>query len=1448
MGRIESPLERILLPFQWGIIAFVLAAELMLRPATALPVFVLALAHPLLYALILRHRYSPVALSLTDGIVAAGIYYLTGNLNGEAHVLAYGVIGLAAIRFSRSLALVIMVMTGIVFHIIPTIMNAITPTIADVGNTWILYLATAFIPNYFAQVERRERRQRLAKERTLEDNLRLQEQTHRLLAEQQLLADLSREITADADLDHILHAVLTQVRTLIRFRGGSIFLVDEDNQSQLYLAAAEPPVPNMTAQRLPIGQGLAGRIAARAESLLLSDVKADGGIQPVPDEIAPQANIRSYLGVPLLVQRLVIGVLQIDSDEPNGFGPQDRTLLEAIARQVSGAVELARLYEQARGQLRDLSAVRETLLDITAQLDLPQVLRAIAERAADLVSAKGSAIYLLDAGRNELEVVVSHNPHIDRDYTGQRLAVGEGLAGRVAASGQPLVVDDYQHWEGRAVVYTGEPFTAVAGVPLAWRGQVIGVLDVLDDIEQRAFTQDDVRRLMLLAPQAAIAIVNARAYHTTHQLSSQLQAVNQAALALTEELSLDRVMQRVADIARDLAGARYSALALFNNAGVIQEFVPSGLTPAERQALDRPPCGGGLLGDIYRAGRPIRLRDLTQDPRSVGFPPGHPRMTSFLGVPILAKGQAIGQLYLTNKIGAEEFNAEDQQVIELLAAHAALAIQNARLYAQVQQRLIQINTLQRVSQAISSSLNLHDIFHQIVEQLQTSFGYPHIGLYLLEGDELRCEAYVGFDPAHGFMRLPLNVGVIGRVARTGQAALVRDVGQDPDFIRTLDSITMEIAVPLLKDERILGILNVESGPERPLTQEDLDLLTGFAQQASIAVDNAQLYERAQDQLRELNAVRETLLDITAKLGLPQVLRAIAERAADLVSAKGSAIYLLDAGRNELEVVVSHNPHIDRDYTGQRLAVGEGLAGRVAASGQPLVVDDYQHWEGRSSTFADVPFTAVASVPLEWQGQVIGALNVVDDIEQRAFTQDDVRRLMLLAPQAAIAIVNARLYEELRQASEELERKVEARTRELAAANERLREADRLKMQFLANMSHELRTPMNSIIGYSELMLSGAYGDLTARQRDRLNTVIRNARNLLDLINDLLDISRIEVGKVTLARRSINLNRIIETTIQTVEPMARQKGLTIRAIVDETLQPVEADETRLIQILNNLLSNAIKFTSEGGITVTAYPYTADGQWVAVSVSDTGIGIAPEHIPLIFEEFRQIDQSATREFGGTGLGLAIAHRLVALHGGRIWVDSEPGVGSTFTFTLPAQARAAAPALPDEVIQALASKLEPDKHLVLVVDDDPAAHELMSDYLEHRNDPDDRTGERYQVLHASNGEEALALAQNLHPYAIILDVLMDGTDGWEVLKHLKADPTTASIPVIVVSVVDDRPLGFSLGAYDYLLKPVERQQVLASLERCSNGDEGRKANDEEHSSLRQAQGKPLALRRSS
>lgn len=944
-----------------------------------------------------------------------------------------------------------------------------------------------------------------------------------------------------------------------------------------------------------------------------------------------------FQAIPIAIERLTPTVMALSNTAILYLA------VTCISRYIAKVeAEKAQLHRQTRDQVRDLNAVYDTSLAITGQLDLRQVLSAIAERAAELSSAQSSGIYLLDAERQELALAVCYG--LERDYTGLRLKLGEGLVGRVAASGQPLTVEDWRHWEDRPAALAAEQHAAAAGVPLEWQGQVIGVLVVAADAEGRAFTPEDLHRLIMLAPQAATAIVNARHYE------------------------------------------------------------------------------------------------------------------------------------------------------------------------QAQERLVQVEALQQVTQAIHSPLHLHEVFIQIVTQLHTSFGYPRVGLYLLEGDELICEACLGFDPACDLARLPVTQGVIGRVARTGQPALVPDVAQDPDFIRTQEGITTEIAVPLLRaadgeaEANAIGVLNVESGPERPLTHKDLELLMTFAQQVSIAVDHARLDAQVRDQVRDLNAVRETLLDITAQLDLSETLQAITERARALVSAQGSAIYLLDAERNELEVVA--NTSAGRDYRGMRLALGEGLAGKVAASGQPIIVDNYQAWEGRSPLFAHEPFTAIAGVPLEWQGQVIGVLHVLDDVERRVFTQADIQRLMLLAPQAAIAITNARLFEQLRQAAEDLERKVEARTRELAEANERLREADRVKTQFLANMSHELRTPMNSIIGYSELMLEETYGELTARQRDRLQTILRNARNLLDLINDLLDISRIEMGKVTLARRHVNLNRVVETTLKTMEPMARQKGLWLQVVADETVLPVQADEARLIQILNNLLSNAIKFTRQGGVTVTVYPYTDAGDWVAVSVSDTGIGIAPEHLPLIFEEFRQIDPSATREFGGTGLGLAIVRRLVELHGGRVWVESTLGQGSTFTFILPTVESRRRPELSSAALQALAQKLEPGKGLVLVIDDDPAIEELMRAYLEGQD--------AYQMLAVRDGEEGIMLAQELQPQVILLDVLMAGKDGWEVLAELKGDPRTAAVPVIILSVIDKRGLGLRLGATDYLVKPVGRADVLASLAR--------------------------------
>ncbi len=367
-------------------------------------------------------------------------------------------------------------------------------------------------------------------------------------------------------------------------------------------------------------------------------------------------------------------------------------------------------------------------------------------------------------------------------------------------------------------------------------------------------------------------------------------------------------------------------------------------------------------------------------------------------------------------------------------------------------------------------------------------------------------------------------------------------------------------------------------------------------------------------------------------------------------------------------------------------------------------------------------------------------------------------------------------------------------RELAATNVELEKANRLKSQFLANMSHELRTPLNSIIGYTELVLNGLYGELNDKQHDRLDRVVRNARHLLGLINDILDLSKIEAGRMLLNIEDINTGEVLESVLATIEPLANEKSLAIVRDFADAPQ-IQADETRTRQIFVNLLSNAVKFTREGGITVHADNHAVDGM-TRFYVRDTGIGIPEDKLDLVFEEFRQIDGSSTRKYQGTGLGLAITRRLVEMHGGRLWLESEVDVGTTFYLTFPA---AETKPLPKT------APLKPKQPVILVIDDDPAALAMLSDYLSSNG---------YNIVSAGSGPEGLARARDLHPDLIMLDAMMPGMTGWQALKTLKSDPITARIPVIMIGMADKSPHAISLGASDVVVKPISEVSVLDSV----------------------------------
>ena len=378
----------------------------------------------------------------------------------------------------------------------------------------------------------------------------------------------------------------------------------------------------------------------------------------------------------------------------------------------------------------------------------------------------------------------------------------------------------------------------------------------------------------------------------------------------------------------------------------------------------------------------------------------------------------------------------------------------------------------------------------------------------------------------------------------------------------------------------------------------------------------------------------------------------------------------------------------------------------------------------------------------------------------------------------------------------LEQKVEERTREVEEKSRQLELASQHKSQFLSSMSHELRTPLNAIIGLTEMMVTNAARFGTEKAAEPLRRVHRAGSHLLGLINQVLDLSKIEAGKLELSPDWVNLTPLINEVVDTARPLAEQNNNRLVVKCQENLGSLTVDPMRLRQILLNLLSNACKFTKQGEVTLLARKLVNEGNWIEFAVSDTGIGMTPEQQAKLFEEFTQADSSTARQYGGTGLGLAITRKLARMMGGDVTLTSEAGKGSTFTVRLPADTDvpAGAPISSDRGRSTRAD-------CVLVIDDDATARELISDHLKAGG---------FSVVTAAGGVEGIKLAKELQPTAITLDVMMPDLDGWSVLAALRQNPELADIPVIMVSIVDDKRRGIALGAAGYLTKPIDRERL--------------------------------------
>jgi len=509
------------------------------------------------------------------------------------------------------------------------------------------------------------------------------------------------------------------------------------------------------------------------------------------------------------------------------------------------------------------------------------------------------------------------------------------------------------------------------------------------------------------------------------------------------------------------------------------------------------------------------------------------------------------------------------------------------------------------------------------------------------------------------------------------------------------------------------------------------------------------------------------------------------------------------------------------------------------SGRLFLQSDMSQWNSRAKRYAllllmfmlgsDLLALLVASSlqnlisrPILRLEDTMRMVSTKKNYEVRAlkFYDDEIGRLidgfntMLSEIQQRDAAVQGANFE-LQSQTQELEDEVAHRKQtqeELLAAKRAAEDASRAKSVFLANMSHELRTPLNAIIGYSEMIEEEIQDCGRIEKIDDVRKIHSAGRHLLALINDVLDLSKIEAGKMGLHVENFELAGMIQDMVSTFQPAVAKNENTLELHLSESLGEMHADVTKVRQILVNLLSNACKFTEHGTIGMSVDRLEAEGQqWVRFRLSDTGIGISREQEENLFKEFSQADVSIARRYGGTGLGLAISHRFAQMMGGQISVKSEEGKGSVFTVLLPAYvtAEASATVKPKQFSGpvAAAPELKPQPKTILMVDDDPAERELM-----HRS----LTKSGFNVVAVADGEEGIRLAKLIRPLVITLDVLLPGIDGWEVLRRLKADSELADIPVIVVTIVDNELKRADCGASSYLIKPVDRDLLVKQIEK--------------------------------
>jgi len=1121
------------------------------------------------------------------------------------------------------------------------------------------------------------------------------------LEQQAATAEILRVMSGSpADVQPVLDVIARHAVRLCEGYFSAVFLSDGE---RIHVRATHNFPPEWSTElRTSYPAPLAGnlrlaRVVRECRLIHVLDMQDDQGA-PEETRRAQVGGYRTWICVPFLGSSRGVGAIAVARRERQAFSDTEIELLQTFAAQAVIALENARLFKELEIRNRDLAealeqqtATAEILRVIgTSPVDTQPVFDVIARSGVSVCGAHSCTLFVVDGDmlrvaathgvpaerverfRTQFPVPVSAKTEVTQLLHDRRIVHLVDIEHNPAATPQNIENARLGGYRTRLMV------------PMLRGDSALGLIAVTHQAPI-PFSDQQVALLQTFADQAVIAIENVRLFKElearNHDLTETLEqqtATSEILRAISSNPShLQPVLDTIAENSARVCGAHDATVHLLD-ANRLRHAAHYGSVPVIVAGLDMPLSRNLVGGRAVLERRPIQVDDLS---RAEDFPEGREfalqiGFKSTLAVPLLREHVAIGVVTI-RRLEAHPFSDQQVALLQTFADQAVIAIENVRLFKELEARTRELTETLEYQTATSDVLNVisrsptdvQPVFDMIAESAARLCDAQYCFVYRFEGQLLHFVAHHGLTAEvleinrRAYPAPPSRMSVAARAVLERSVVQIPDVNADPDYalgaMAAAGGYRSAAAVPILRDGLAIGSIAVTRAQAGLLPERQIELLKTFADQAVIAVENVRLFKELQARTAELTqsvekltALGEVSRAVSSTLDVETVLDTIVSRASQLAGAAGCSIYEYDAATQQFELRATHND--DTEFVEALRAVplrkGEGLMGRAAEMREPIQIPDITQPGAYESSVRDTlirfGYRALLSVPLLREDHIIGSLSF-NRKEAGEFPPEVVDVLKTFATQSALAIQNARLF------------------REIADKSAQLEAASRHKSEFLANMSHELRTPLNAIIGFSEVLTERMFGELNDKQDEYLKDIHASGQHLLSLINDILDLSKIEAGRMELERSEFDLPNAIENALILVRERASRRGIRLGHTIDERLGMIGGDERKVKQVLLNLLSNALKFTPEGGrVDVGA---RLDDHVAEVSVTDTGIGIAPADQDAVFEEFRQVG-TADKKAEGTGLGLALSRKFIELHGGRIWVKSELGTGSTFTFTLP------------------------------------------------------------------------------------------------------------------------------------------------------------------------------------